>query len=105
MGEKFDTYMHAMVWTCTTCGFIHEGGQPKMECQVCESYKTAFINLPQHLEREVRETHPELPPNHRTCRDLRLELMAREGVKAKKRFAGRVLPGASGNSMNPSTEY
>ncbi len=103
--SDFGRYMQAMLWTCTTCGFTYEGGQPKMECPVCESYKTAFIDIPQHIEQEVRTTHPDVPFNHRDCRALRLELMQQNGVRQKNRVAGRVLPAASGNNMNPSDDH
>ncbi len=96
--------MHAMLWTCSCCGFLYEGGQPKMECPVCESYKTAFIDLPQHLEREIRTAFPDVPPNHRDCRAQRLALMIEHGVKGKSTVAGRVLPAASGNNMDPSSD-
>lgn len=104
MSTSFDTYMSAMLWTCKHCGFIYEGGQPKMECPVCESYKTSFIDFPQHLEREIRTEFSEVPPNHRDCRAKRLELMEEHNVDAKNRVAGRVLPAASGNNMNPSSD-
>lgn len=104
MSNSFDTYMHAMLWTCSTCGFLYEGGQPKMECPVCESYKTGFIDFPQHLEREIRTAFPDVPPNHRDCRAKRVALMQEHGIKAKARFAGRVLPAASGNHMDPTDD-
>lgn len=105
MTEKYGRYMQALLWTCTTCGFVYEGGQPKMECQICESYKTAFIDIPQHIEQEVRETYPDVPPNHQNCRSLRLELMAKNNVRNKNRVAGRVLPAASGNNMDPGPNF
>ena len=96
--------MFALLWTCGSCGFVYEGGQPKMECPVCEAYKTNFIDLPQHLEQEIRTEFPDLPPNHKTCRAKRLELMETHGVRDSNRVAGRVLPAASGNSIDPSDE-
>jgi rubredoxin len=102
--RQFDTYMHAMLWTCTSCGFVYEGGQPKMECPVCESYKTSFIDIPQHIEREVRTEFDDLPPNHIKCREKRLELMDANDVRKKNRVAGRILPAAAGNHMNPSSD-
>ena len=101
--SSYNPYQQALLWTCTSCGFEFVGGQPKMECPFCEAYKAAFIEIPQHLEEQVREAFPDNPHNHRDCRALRLELMEKEGVKTKSRIAGRVLPGASGNHMNPST--
>jgi len=104
MPERFDTYMQALLWTCTSCGFVYEGGQPKMECPICEAYKTSFIDIPQNIERQVREEFPDLPPNHKNCRARRLELMDANDVRAMSHVAGRVLPAASGHNINPSTE-
>lgn len=100
-----DPFMFALLWTCTHCGFVYEGGQPKMECQFCGSYKTAFIDMPQHLEKEVREEFPELPPNHRDCRKVRLSLMKRDKVNARATVRGRVLPATSGTQIDPSNEF
>lgn len=102
--STYDPFIHALIWTCKSCGFSYIGGQPKMECPVCESYKTSFIDLPQHLEQRVREAFPGLPHNHRDCRLKRLELMESEHVVDNFRVAGRILPAASGNSMDPSTD-
>ena len=105
MSERsFDTYMQALLWTCSTCGFVYEGGQPKMECPVCEGYKTGFIDFPQHLEREIRTKFSDVPPNHQKCRDKRLELMDEHEVRRKNRVAGRILPAASGNNMDPGID-
>ncbi|MFW5966070.1 MAG: rubredoxin-like domain-containing protein [Persicimonas sp.] len=101
---KFTGYFQAMLWTCTSCGYVYEGGQPKMECQMCEAYKTAFIDLPQHLEQQVREELPDLPPNHIERRNRRLELMKEHEVFEKHRVSGRVLPSQSGNNIDP-TEF
>ena len=98
-------YMQAMLWTCKCCGFLIEGGQPHYECPICESYKTSFIDLPQHIEQSVRSEFADLPPNHQTCRDRRLELMEEHDVDSNRRAAGRILPAASGNNINPSKEY
>lgn len=98
-------YMQAMLWTCKSCGFLIEGGQPHYECPICEAYKTSFIDLPQHIEQLVREAHSDIPPNHQTCREMRLELMDEHDVDSKRRAAGRILPAASGNHMNPSKQY
>ena len=104
MTEKYGSYMQALLWTCTTCGFVYEGGQPKMECPVCESYKTAFIDLPQHLELQVRTDYPDIPPNHADCRAKRLELMEANDVRKHHSVAGRILPAAAGNNMNPGSD-
>jgi hypothetical protein len=87
-----------------TCGFVYEGGQPKMECPVCESYKTNFIDIPQHLEAIVREEFDEVPPNHQDARARRLALMDENDVRKKHRARGRVLPAASGNNIDPSSD-
>ena len=100
-----DTYMQAMLWTCKSCGFQIQGGQPHYECPICESYKTNFIDIPQHLERELRQEHEELPPNHATLRAARVELIKEHSLGRKRRAAGRVLPAAAGNSINPTREY
>lgn len=98
-------YMQAMLWTCVSCGFLLEGGQPPYECPICEAYKTSFIDLPQHIEKMIRDEHTEIPPNHQTCRTQRLALMLEHGVAKKRRAAGRILPAASGNHINPSKQY
>ena len=102
MSSEFDSYMQAMLWTCTSCGFVYQGGQPKMECPVCEAYKSAFVDLPQHLEREIRTELAGLPPNHRDCRKMRLRLMDDADVRKNACLAGRILPAASGNFSDPS---
>ena len=94
-------FMQAMLWTCRDCGFLYEGGQPKYTCPICEAYKTSFIDIPQHLERQVREEFSERPPNHADCRERRLALMKEHDVARKARVAGRILPAASGNNMDP----
>lgn len=100
---SYETYQHAMLWTCTHCGFELVGGQPHMECPFCESSKTAFVDIPQHIEDAVRAEFPDNPPNHRDSRALRLELMEKEGVRTLHRAAGRILPGASGNHMTTAS--
>lgn len=104
MTETYGRDMQALLWTCTSCGFTYEGGQPKMECPVCEAYKTAFIDIPQHLEQEVRSAHPDVPFNHAECRKQRLALMAKYEIRKNHRVAGRILPAASGNNIDPSDD-
>lgn len=73
---------------------------------MCEAYKTAFVDLPQHIEQQLREESDEdLPPNHRDLRQRRLELMKEHGVYEKRRVSGRVLPTQSGNNIDPSEQY
>lgn len=103
--STFTGYFQALLWTCSTCGYVYEGGQPKMECQMCGAYKTGFVDLPQHIEKQIREEHPDLPPNHRDVRARRLALMKQMGVYEQRRFAGRVLPSQSGNHIDPAEQY
>jgi rubredoxin len=100
--DTYSPYFQALLWTCKTCGFVKEGEQPHMECPICESYKANFIDIPQHIEREIRETYPGKNPNARACRERRLELMQQEDADSKKSFSGRMLPSQSGNNMQPS---
>ncbi len=102
--SKFTGYFQALLWTCPSCGYVREGGQPKMECQFCEAYKTSFIDIPQDLEAKVRQEFPDLPPNHVKCRQRRLELMKETNAFRKFHVAGRVLPSESGNHIDP-TEF
>ncbi len=30
-----NSYMHSVLWCCTSCGFVLETGQPHMECPIC----------------------------------------------------------------------
>ena len=99
------TFMQAMLWTCRSCGFQLEGGQPPYECPVCEAYKTSFMDIPQHLEKALREEHADLPANHAVLRAKRVEMIEVNNLDRQRRAAGRILPAASGNSMNPSKEY
>jgi rubredoxin len=89
-----------MLWTCTSCGYLIEGRQPMYECPICEAYKTSFIDIPQHIEREIREANPKLPHNHQTCRTTRVERIKRDGLKSKRRAAGRVLPAVTGTNID-----
>ncbi len=100
-----NTFMQAMLWTCRCCGFQLEGGQPPYECPICESYKTSFMDIPQHLEQGVREAHADLPPNHADLRAARVALIKEHKLDRTRRASGRILPAASGNSMNPSREH
>lgn len=102
MSSKYnDPYFQALLWTCKTCGFVKEGDQPHMECPICEGYKSGFIDIPQHIEASVREEYPDKNPNHRSCREMRLELMHEHDADEKNTYSGRVLPSESGNHMEP----
>ncbi len=99
-----DTYFQAMLWTCKTCGYQLEGRQPMYECPLCESYKSNFIDIPQHLEAEVRKAHEGMSFNHADARTMRLGLMTEHKADGMNRASGRILPAASGNHMNPSSD-
>lgn len=99
--STYKPFMQALLWTCKSCGFVYEGGQPKQNCPMCEAYKTAFIDIPQHLEAQVREAHPDKSFNHSECRAMRLELMKDNKVDQSNRLAGRMLPSTSGTNMKP----
>lgn len=98
---SYKPFMQALLWTCKSCGFVYEGGQPKQNCPSCESYKTAFVDFPQHLEAQIREEFPDKLPNHTDCRARRVELMKESGAISSFRYAGRMLPSASGENINP----
>lgn len=100
--KAYSPYFQALLWTCRTCGFVKEGDQPHMECPICESYKSNFIDIPQHIDRQIREEFPDKNPNARDCRDLRLKLMQEEDADGKNKFTGRMLPSQSGNNIDPS---
>jgi rubredoxin len=100
--SKYSGYFQALLWACTSCGHVLDGGQPKMECEICEAYKTSYIDIPQDLEATVRQEFPDLPPGHVKCRERRLELMKAGDIGRKSHVAGRVLPTQSGNHIDPS---
>ncbi len=91
--SRIEPFNMALLWTCTSCGFVWQGGQPHMECPSCEAYKTAFIDIPQHLEAKVREgLKKDQAFNCTEARQQRLELMTQEGVDKRFRVKGRFLP-------------
>lgn len=86
-------YTMALLWTCTSCGFVKEGRQPHMECPSCEAYKTNFINIPQHIENAVRDgLGKKKAPNCTEGRTERLRLMEEQGVTTRYHVKGRFLP-------------
>lgn len=87
---KTGTFMQSLLWCCTSCGFMRQGGQPIMECPICEAYKTAFIDTPQHLEAQLRETHGEDATNTADARAQRLELLREGGYLRTNRVRGRM---------------
>ena len=84
-----NSYMQTLLWCCTSCGFTLEGGQPHMECPICEAYKTSFIDIPQHVEAEVREKYKDVP-NSAEARRLRKKLLAEGGFLRTFRVRGRM---------------
>lgn len=88
-----ETYTQALLWTCTSCGAIKEGRQPHLECPSCQAHKTCYINLPQHLEVEIRNAlgKGELP-NGIAARQKRLALMREHDVLNSFYVKGRFLP-------------
>ncbi|MFT6395857.1 MAG: hypothetical protein ACJAYU_000599 [Bradymonadia bacterium] len=99
---KADTYMHSILWCCTSCGFILEGGQPMMECAICESYKDSFIDSPAHVEAEIRSTHGELF-NAAAARAERLEKLREGGYLRSYRMKGRFTEAV--NAADQSRKY
>jgi hypothetical protein len=86
-------YTMALLWTCTSCGFVKEHGQPHMECPSCEAYKTSFINSPQHLENQIRAALKKgQSPNNADARKQRLELLRQHGFLKTFHVKGRFLP-------------
>ncbi|MFT4705553.1 MAG: rubredoxin [Bradymonadia bacterium] len=84
-----NTYMQSVLWCCTSCGFVLEGGQPQMECPICEAYKSSFINAPAHVETMVREATGETLFNSADGRRLRLEKLKEGGHLRSYRLKGR----------------
>jgi hypothetical protein len=82
------SYMHSVLWCCTSCGYLLEGGQPQMECPICEAYKEAFIDTPGHVEEQVRTTFADAT-NSAEARARRLELLSNGGYLKKFRVRGR----------------
>lgn len=83
-----NSYMHSVLWCCTSCGFVLESGQPHMECPICEAYKTSFIDSPAHVEAEIREAFD--LPNSADARARRLEVLREHGYTRRFRLKGRV---------------
>jgi hypothetical protein len=83
------SYMHSICWVCTSCGFLLEGGQPHMECPICESYKDAFIDTPSHVEADIRKQFGDAI-NAAEARKTRLQILTDKGYTRKFRVKGRV---------------
>lgn len=82
-------FMHSVLWCCTSCGFVLEGGQPHMECAICEAYKDSFINTPAHVEATIRATHGDDLFNSAEARRERLTKLQEGGYLRSYRMKGR----------------
>lgn len=82
-------FMHSVLWCCTSCGFTLEGGQPHMECPICEAYKDSFIDSPAHVEAEIRATHGDDLFNSAEARRERLQKLRDGGYLRTYRIKGR----------------
>lgn len=91
-----NSYMHSVLWCCTSCGFVLETGQPHMECPICEAYKTSFIDTPGHIEAAIREQFGDLP-NAAEARSRRLELLREGGYTRRFRLKGRITEAVHGD--------
>lgn len=85
------TYMQSVMWCCTSCGFSLQFGQPKYECPLCEAYKSAFVDTPQHIERELTEKYGEGNTNAADARAERLSILRENGYLKNNRFRSRQL--------------
>jgi len=83
------SFSQVMVWCCGSCGFVLQGGQPHMECPMCDSYREVFFDIPQQVEEEVRAEFGE-DFNAAPARAKRREIVARLGLGQKFRIKGRV---------------
>ena len=97
---KAGTFMQTLHWTCTSCGYAYRGGQPMMECPICEAYKSSFIDAPQHIEAKVIEAFGEKATNSADARAHRLELMREGGYLRRFRLKGRFVEAV--NVADPS---
>lgn len=87
---KAGTFMQSLLWCCTSCGFMRQGGQPTMECPICEAYKTSFIDTPQHIEAELRGEFGDDTTNTAQARAKRLTLLNEGGYLRTHRVRGRM---------------
>lgn len=83
------SYMQSVLWCCTSCGFVLEGGQPQMECPICESYKECFIDSPAHVEAAMRTRFGADQFNSAAARAARLTALREGGYLKKFRLKGR----------------
>lgn len=86
---KAQPFMQSLLWCCTSCGFMRAGGQPVMECPICEAYKSAFIDSPQQIEAQLLDTYGEGNTNTADARRERLTLLRASGHLSHYRVRGR----------------
>lgn len=84
-----NAYMHSILWCCTSCGFVLEGGQPHMECPICEAYKESFIDSPAQIEAALRKQFGADGFNTAAAREARLAQLRAGGFLRKYRVKGR----------------
>jgi rubredoxin len=94
------SYMQSILWCCSSCGFVLEGGQPHMECPLCEAYKDAFIDTPGQVEASIRATFGNDASNTADARRARLAALRAGGFLRTYRVKGRVTEAV--NSAAPS---
>lgn len=82
--------MQSLLWCCTSCGFVYRGGQPAMECPICEAYKSAFVDIPQHIEAQLIEEFGDELTNSSAAREKRLTMARTGGFFANVRVKGRM---------------
>ncbi len=87
---KAGVYMQSLIWCCGSCGFTLKGGQPSMECPICEAYKASNIDIPQHIEAALIEEFGADLTNSAEARKKRLQLLEEGGYRKKSRLKGRV---------------
>lgn len=92
-----NSYMHSILWCCSSCGFVLEGGQPTMECPICEAYKSAFIDTPAHVEAELRNEFGDLH-NGAEGRAARLTKLREGGFLKNYRVKGRFTIAVNGST-------
>lgn len=87
------TFSMSILWTCTSCGFVLEGRQPHMECPSCEAYKTSYVNLPQHIEADLRANLKKGQHFNATeVRQERLRVMREANAQDTFYVKGRFMP-------------
>ena len=86
---KAGTFMHALFWCCKSCGFVYEGGQPTMECPICEAYKASFVSTPGQIQSTLIDEFGEGQTNTTEARARRLELLREKNLIKRARLNAR----------------